>query len=203
MPTFDERRAKALLAYIASKTDVGKTKLMKLVYLMDFEMYEKSGRAITNDTYENWPLGPVPTNTWKKLSEGFATDVLNVKKEETAVGTYLRYTSKKPLETLQKEFSPDELEVIDRVLNEYGEMGQQKLVELVHEELPYLLTTKGEKIPYFLAPYRNYKKLTGAELKKVRANKQYIGEIKEAFREAKRAEETRAKTHPTRSFALA
>lgn len=188
MPTFDENKTKALMAYIASKVDVGTTKLMKLLYLIDFTYYEKTGKAITNDEYKNFPYGPIPLKSWKGLKNGFAQDFISETNEPRGTGRYVKYSSKVKESHVAKEFTKDELEVINSVLAEHGGKFQEELVRMVHDEFPYQITSDQEDIPYFLAPYRKYKKLTPSELKKVRANKPYIQSIKDAFRDARRVE---------------
>ena len=185
MLTFDENKTKALLAYIASKVDVGKTKLMKLLYLIDFTAYERTGKAITNDLYKHWALGPVPTKTWRGMRGNLIEGVLDVTHEERGAGTYMRYT---PISVDVSSLSTEELKVVDEVIKEFGTMGQQELVDMLHRELPYIVTGENELIPYFLAPYRNYEGFTKKEIGKIQKNKKYISGLKKAFKESQKSE---------------
>ncbi len=38
----------------------GKTKLFKLLYLLDFQHFRATGRSVTGLDYRAWELGPVP-----------------------------------------------------------------------------------------------------------------------------------------------
>jgi hypothetical protein len=39
---------------------LGRTKLMKLLYYVDFDHYERHGRTVTGAAYRKLPHGPVP-----------------------------------------------------------------------------------------------------------------------------------------------
>ena len=50
------------IVFFASNTQFcGKIKLFKLLYLMDFEHFGKTGKSVTGFEYEAWKFGPVPT----------------------------------------------------------------------------------------------------------------------------------------------
>jgi uncharacterized phage-associated protein len=187
--SFDENKAKQLILYLASKVDVGKTKLMKLLYLIDFIAYEKRGKPITNDVYEHWDLGPVPRNIWKNFKE-MTSDILEQKAEDRNTGKYHKLIPK--ITPNLAIFTKTEREVIDSVIEEYGNLYQRELVQIVHKELPYRVTQKNEVIPYHLAPYRNYRRLTKSQLAKLRANKAYIKRLREAYRAFKAEKSERA-----------
>lgn len=182
MSALNEKKTRALVAYIASKSDVGKTKLMKLLYLMDFTMYEKTRKSITNDEYKHWRLcGPVPVTVWKKMRDDFPNDLLNVEGIPCADGTYLKFTPK-DRNIDMSIFSADERTVIDEILEKFGEKFQEELVEKVHVELPLRITDKDETIPYFLACYRNYDaKEKRRRLKSIRNDKELMKRVREKY----------------------
>jgi uncharacterized phage-associated protein len=186
MPTmkFDGKKTKVLLAYIAGHTNIGKTKLMKLLYLMDFTMYERFGRSITGDTYRHWPQGPVPVMTWRGMKgEDNVKEFLTEESIPTSIGTtYIKYTPNRQPDT--SAFTSEEKEIIDNILRSYGDMNQQQLVELVHSELPYLISAEDEEIPYFMALYRDYKKPSAKEIRKITSNKSLMRKLKQYYQES-------------------
>jgi len=184
MPQFDENKARILIAYIASRVDVGKTKLMKLLYLIDFACYERTGRAITNDQYRHWIYGPVPTTIWKKMSADFIGDLLNVEETPRGNATYLKFTPKEK-EINTGIFTADERAVIEEILGKYGDKYQDELVSMVHAELPWSITEDDEIIPYFLASYRDHKPLTKREIKKLKSNKEFMKKLEDDYRAAR------------------
>jgi hypothetical protein len=117
-----------------------------------------------------------------KLIEG----TLNVEEMPNSSGTYTRYTPIVSIDTSM--FSKKEMGVVDEIIEQYGAMGQQELVEMLHRELPYTLTGENELIPYFLAPYRNYEGFTKKEIGKVQKNKKYVACLKKAFKESQKSE---------------
>jgi hypothetical protein len=64
VPSYDEQRFEALVIYIASRTkDVpgfGRTKLAKVLFFSDFDVYRDHGRPLTGATYIRMPFGPFP-----------------------------------------------------------------------------------------------------------------------------------------------
>ena len=61
--SINKELTKALIAYIVSKySDVHdgltKTKLMKLIFLVDYEYYKRHGRTFTGSTYIKYFYGP-------------------------------------------------------------------------------------------------------------------------------------------------
>ncbi len=180
---FDIKKTRQLILYLASQVDIGKTKLMKLLYLIDFIAYEKTGKPITNDTYEHWALGPVPKNVWKKCDALLAGIIKQVAEERTT-GKYTKFVPTKPADL--SVFTKREREIIDEVIEKYGHIYQRELVNIVHDELPYKLTRKNERIPYYLAPYRHHRKLTAVQLKKLRADKAYTKRLRGAYEKYKR-----------------
>lgn len=51
-----------------------KLKLFKLLFFLDFEHYEKTGRTVTGFNYKAWNHGPVPIELWQDIK--YNTQVL-------------------------------------------------------------------------------------------------------------------------------
>ena len=64
-----EKYKNAILFFSERVSHIGKTKLNKFLYFMDFDHYEKYGESITGDTYINNDLGPVPSHVDDILDE--------------------------------------------------------------------------------------------------------------------------------------
>lgn len=156
--TFEPEKAAHLIAYIRSRGNVGKVKLMKLLYLTDFIAYAETGNAITNDTYEHWRMGPVPVSIFKSY-ESVA---------QCACATL-------------PGFSPEERALVDKVLEQYGAMSKEDLVNMVHKEVPYSMTKSLETIPYYLAAYRSDWKLSQSELTALRSDDDFIGKALHSY----------------------
>ena len=50
----------AILFFAERTRALGKIKLFKLLYLLDFEHFRKTGHPVTGMEYRAWKMGPVP-----------------------------------------------------------------------------------------------------------------------------------------------
>lgn len=177
---FNGDKSSQLIAYIAKQTTVYKLKLMKLLYIVDFTAYEELGQPITGDTYVHWPMGPVPRTIFADI-ENLQLGNYQIERAFIRDGEIETWRFKTNTEWAPKLLSLAELDLVDRVLNLYGNSSGQDLMNLTHEELPYRITSPQEVIPYFLAPYRRYKGLSDEELTAIRGNKELMVEVSAAL----------------------
>jgi uncharacterized phage-associated protein len=73
MTNIERRREKlrnAVLFFVKSDKTVGLTKLMKLLFYLDFRLYRETGEPLTGETYEAWNFGPVPADVWRAFILG-------------------------------------------------------------------------------------------------------------------------------------
>ena len=68
-----DKIANAIIYFAQHATSQGKplglTKLMKLLFYLDFEFYQKTGFSSTGLDYFAWEQGPVPKLVWSNLKE--------------------------------------------------------------------------------------------------------------------------------------
>ena len=64
-----EKLKNAVLYFVKNDKTVGLTKLMKLLFYLDFRLYRACGESLTGQTYEAWKFGPVPADVWRELHE--------------------------------------------------------------------------------------------------------------------------------------
>jgi hypothetical protein len=151
MPTqgADERKLKELILYIDARmredrhAGQGPVKLAKLLWLSDFEAYRRIGRSITGTTYVSAPLGPEPV-------DGVPEDLDSERSSEPALDVAeghqgLPSPRRPPPAGL---FSPNELALVDEILNRYERWTGRQLVDLAHEHPGSLLVEPGEDVPY-------------------------------------------------------
>ena len=62
-----EKLRNAALFFVRNDKTVGLTKLMKLLFYLDFRLYRETGESLTGETYEAWQFGPVPADVWREL----------------------------------------------------------------------------------------------------------------------------------------
>ena len=55
-----EKLIQAINFFATHTKRCGKVKLFKLLYFLDFEPFQPTGRSVTGQDYSAWPMGPVP-----------------------------------------------------------------------------------------------------------------------------------------------
>ncbi len=137
---------------------LGKTKLMKLLYFLDFGYYENTGKSITNDRYVWYPHGPVPSRaeTVLRLMEGEI-----IKRSQVKFGTRRQERYLPLLKFDSSIFSADELMALERTALTFEEHSTKAIEDEAHRDIPWILSKPehgkrvGDYIDYKLALYRH------------------------------------------------
>ena len=118
------------IVYIANHIQrLSKTKLLKLLYLMEEYMVKRYHRPFLGIPYEVWQAGPVAKDVFIDLS-GKPYLLKNFIKTEQKEG----YIYIIPVASFSDdEFSECELEMMDDVLKKYGDKTAKQLVEETHK----------------------------------------------------------------------
>ena len=72
MAKINQKKYKNAVLFFTKKIQngtLGKLKMMKLLYYLDFDFFEKYGRSVTGDEYLRFENGPVPRMAEKLLKE--------------------------------------------------------------------------------------------------------------------------------------
>lgn len=153
-------KLKAIIKYLCENTDpklLGKTKLMKLFYYIDFTHIKKYGTSITGDKYYHLERGPIPS-VIKNLIDGaeeepdlaILSDTIQITKKADSnlcqISCLQDFTKKD-----EEYFSEIELETMKVVTEKFGSYSTKQIVDLAHSEAPWLKTKEVEAIPYTLA----------------------------------------------------
>ena len=154
----EEKYINAIL-FLCKRIDgsiIGKKKLYKLLYYIDFDNYEykESMHPITGEQYIAWKMGPVPSDKGKILNKMVEQGLLREDDVyiSDGINNAKRYTSL--VEPNMDVFSGDEKFIMERVAKKYGELNGKQLEILTHAEAPYIATEQNEIIDYGLAFYR-------------------------------------------------
>jgi uncharacterized phage-associated protein len=153
-------KLKALILYFGTYTDIrflGKVKLMKLFYFLDFMHVKKYGRPITYDNYVNLEHGPIPSTILNlvnsavyDIDNSILADTISFEKPD---GTEMCRVipSRKFNENDKKFFSSTELEIMESVVKRFGLKNTKQIEEASHNEAPWKSTGLLDNIPYTLA----------------------------------------------------
>src|SRR3989338_5150775 len=84
----NEKKYRNAILFFAKKVQngtLGKLKLMKLLYYLDFDFFEKYGRSVTGDEYLRFEYGPVP-HMGEKILKQMSGKEIRITKRKVAVG---------------------------------------------------------------------------------------------------------------------
>jgi uncharacterized phage-associated protein len=142
------------IIYFAKNTKYcGKTKLLKLLYFLDFFHFKQTGKSVTGLEYFAWNMGPVPKVLFEELSGNMKPDMKNAI-EDLPVEGFQQIKPKKKFE--DKYFSKKEIKLLKDISFIFQDAKADDMVESTHlknEPWDRTLKEKGEfqKIDYMLS----------------------------------------------------
>ena len=151
----EEKFRNAVLFFLnhCNNAKLGKTKLLKLFYFLDFGFYQKYKRSLTGSTYVRYKYGPIPTE---------AERVFKQLQKEHQIASFQRTfhgKSQTRYEALAEFnfgiFGPDELDFMLAVARFFSPHTATEMTELAHSETPWRVTPQSEFISYELAAMRS------------------------------------------------
>ena len=148
-----EKYMNAILFFIENVQNLGRTKLYKLLYFLDFDHYEKCSESVTGESYLNKELGPVPAHAEEVISKMKDDELLDILPER--VMDFVRHKFVAKVHHDPKVFSPTEIEMLCEVAEKWAHHTANEIVSATHGEAPWIATARDEIIPYPYAYYRN------------------------------------------------
>lgn len=133
----DRSRQKMIHAiiYFAENTrQCGKTKLHKLLYLLDFKHYSMTGRSVTGLEYYAWKMGPVPVALQNELDEpqdDFCA-AIGMSCEKVIDLPRLKFEPK--CEFDPSLFSKREMKLLQGIARQYKNKTANEMVDVTHGE---------------------------------------------------------------------
>ena len=141
-----------ILSKVGSKPNIGETVVYKLLYFMDFNFYEKYEEQLIGATYMRNKYGPTPVEFRKIVDKMIEeNDITKVESE------YFDYPQTKYLPLRRpdmSQFTANEIEVINDVLNKLSDMNATQISDYSHNDVPWLAVEDGEPIEYEAVFYR-------------------------------------------------
>ncbi|MDQ0478143.1 Panacea domain-containing protein [Chryseobacterium gotjawalense] len=133
------------LIYIAEKLGgVYLTKALKLLYLLDETSVKETGVPFSWMEYKAWKMGPVPKELYTDLREVlphqkeeiYLSEFIAVNKVPNPVSSETRdaYVIVPKKQFSEDEFSEYDIELMDRVLKEYGHLSGADIIEMLHTQ---------------------------------------------------------------------
>lgn len=153
-------KLKAIILYFCENTDskfLGKVKLMKLFYFIDFQHVKKYGTPITFDRYVKLEHGPIPStikslvdDAGEDIEHSLLADTIDIRKPDD-ITMYNVLPRRGLTDNDLKMFSDTELEILADVCSKFGNKNTDYIEQASHQEAPWRETQMLEDIPYSLA----------------------------------------------------
>ena len=157
MVKINEEKYKNVILFFANKIKngtLGKLKIMKLLYFLDFDFFEKYGKSITGDEYLRFENGPVPRMA-EKLIKSMVGKEIKISKVRIGDG----YNDQQLIEPTKNfdmsSFSKEELLMMEEVADKWEKLSGVEMKNASHGEAPWIATKPNEVIDYNLSYYRN------------------------------------------------
>jgi len=141
-----------ILNKVGAKPNIDAAVISKLLYFIDFDFYEKYEEQLIGATYIKSSQGPVPAEfdlIIKQMIED--KEIIQIKNK------YFEYSQIKYLPMRKPDLSilkANEIEVIDKVLDQLSDMDANMIKEYAKKDVPSLTTDDGEVIEYESVFYR-------------------------------------------------
>jgi uncharacterized phage-associated protein len=165
------------IVYFAENTEhFGKTKLFKLLYLLDIEHYRQTGRSVTGLDYYAWKLGPVPIALDEEIEEPAADldAAVTMQPEQVFNHTRMRIIAIQNFDS--SYFSKRELRLLECLAEKYKNCFAKDMVDVTHskgdpwdrvyadgqgynEQIPFELSVSGEDSALILEKAKEYSAL--------------------------------------------
>jgi len=129
-----EKLINAIVFFARNTRHCGKTKLFKLLYLLDFHHFRATGRSVTGLEYRAWKHGPVPfelVQEWDALEPDLAAAIEVVPEP---VHDYDRLRIEPKVEFDNRHFTKRELQFMQELAARHRDEMTRPLVGLTHEE---------------------------------------------------------------------
>ena len=154
MPRFQADRFDALLLHIAGSTSdderFGRTKLAKVLFYSDFEIYRDQREPLTGATYIHMPFGPFPRelDDAEKRLEAAGLIRLDYKKDS--------YEEKRIVLTAHapdlRSFESWQVQLVDAWIRRIRAATAKQISDLSHKHPGWLIAYRtGDEIPYATA----------------------------------------------------
>ena len=157
MVKINEKKYKNAILFFAKKIQngtLGKLKLMKLLYFLDFDCFEKYGRSITGDEYLRFENGPVPRMAEKMLKQMNGKEI-KITKRKIADGLNDQMHIEAVKDFDMQVFTREELLFLEDIADKWEKFSGSEMKNASHGEAPWIATKPDGIIDYNLAYYRN------------------------------------------------
>lgn len=152
-----EKLINAAVFFAENTKYCGKIKLIKLLYLLDFEHFRQTGRNVTGLEYRAWRMGPVPVALYQEWDapEPDLSEAIEIVPEKVFDFVREQVVPRRAFDA--SHFTRRELRLMSELASKFRDELSKPLVNYTHAELgPWSKIWDGgrgdqERIPYSLA----------------------------------------------------
>ena len=154
------QKLKAIILYFCENTDskfLGKVKLMKLFYFLDFMHVKKFAAPVTYDRYVKLEHGPIPSvikslvdDAGEDMERSALADTIDIERPN-GTSMYRVLARRKFTEADRKLFSNNEMLVLGQVCSRFGDKNTLYIEDASHKEAGWNKTAMFSEIPYTAA----------------------------------------------------
>jgi uncharacterized phage-associated protein len=124
-----EKLINAIIYFAKNTQYCGKTKLLKLLYFLDFRHFKQTGKSVTGLDYYAWVMGPVPKDLYNELTENMNPDLKAAIKELPKEG-FQKIIPKKKFN--KDYFSKREMRLLENVSYIFKNAKAEEMIESTH-----------------------------------------------------------------------
>lgn len=129
-----EKLLNAIIYFARNTSYCGVTKLIKLLFLLDFEHFKQTGRSVTGLQYQAWWRGPVPRPLWDEIDNPKPDFSEHVEFRTVPAGEYERDEAI-PLKDFDSHyFTRRELRLLEQLAAQYRYHNAGRMVDVTHRE---------------------------------------------------------------------
>ncbi len=174
-----EKLINAIIYFVKTTKYCGKTKLLKLLYFIDFMHFRQTAKSVTGLDYHAWEMGPVPPGLFKELSGNPKPDL------KKAIKLIRQEKFQKIVATADyndEYFTNREKKLMEQISFIFRDTKSEDIIEISHLENAPWNTTKErnglfQKIDYMLAINEKKDSLTKEEAEERLKERSEIYEI--------------------------
>ncbi len=124
-----EKLINAIVYFSKNVKYCGKTKLLKLLYFLDFGHFKQTGKSVTGLEYFTWERGPCPSELFAELSGKMKPDL----KRSIGIKQIDNFFKVSPKTKFNKNyFSTRELRLLESLAYTYIDAKADEMVEITH-----------------------------------------------------------------------
>lgn len=129
-----EKLIEAVKFFALNTNMLGKTKLYKLLYFLDFTHFRDTGKPVTGLQYYAWPMGPVPVALHEEIPQPSHDLSEGCEFRNVPVGNGSMLTIRARGDFNASHFSKRELRIMAALANEFRNSTAEQMIERTHLE---------------------------------------------------------------------